>query len=304
MNGVVLVLGFPHEPPVAAVVRELIRMRTSHIVIDQRDLLAGNVRAEWTAEGARGEIEVNGIQIDLATVMGVYQRIMAWSELPEVVTHPNLLSTARSIHEALDSWLETTTCCVINRTSANDTNNSKPYQALIIRDHFDVPATLVTTDPDEVAAFRREFQDIVFKSVSGERSIVTQLSAEDTARLPLLCNAPVQFQELVKGFDVRVHVVGDSVFATRVESDAVDYRYAQLHGGSITPFELPDDVAAECVTLTARLGLELSGIDLRYAEDGRVVCFEVNPSPAYSVYEEATGQPIAAAIARRLAQVI
>jgi hypothetical protein len=31
------------------------------------------------------------------------------------------------------------------------------------------------------------------------------------------------------------------------------------------------------------------------------VCFEVNPSPAYVVYEDTTGQPIAAAIARRLA---
>jgi glutathione synthase/RimK-type ligase-like ATP-grasp enzyme len=68
----------------------------------------------------------------------------------------------------------------------------------------------------------------------------------------------------------------------------------------MTPLQLPAEIAAECVAVTRRLGLELSGVDLRFADDGRVVCFEVNPSPAYIVYEDQTGQPIAAAIARRL----
>lgn len=46
--------------------------------------------------------------------------------------------------------------------------------------------------------------------------------------------------------------------------------------------------------------MELPGIDPRLTDDGRFVCFEVNPSPAHTVYEEATGQPIAAALARHL----
>ena len=73
-------------------------------------------------------------------------------------------------------------------------------------------------------------------------------------------------------------------------------RSSRLHPG----WHLPDNVATKCVALTRRLGLELSDIDLRLADDGRVVCLEVNPSPAFIAYEEVTGQPIAAAIARRL----
>ena len=58
------------------------------------------------------------------------------------------------------------------------------------------------------------------------------------------------------------------------------------------------DLARRCVSLAHALELPLAGIDLRITPTGRVVCFEVNPSPAFSYYESHTGQPIAAAIAR------
>ncbi len=39
---------------------------------------------------------------------------------------------------------------------------------------------------------------------------------------------------------------------------------------------------------------------MRLAPDGRIYCFEVNPCPAFSYYEESTGQPIARALAEYL----
>ena len=44
------------------------------------------------------------------------------------------------------------------------------------------------------------------------------------------------------------------------------------------------------------LNLPLCGIDLKVTPEGIYYCFEVNPSPAYTYYEEQTGQPIAQAI--------
>jgi glutathione synthase/RimK-type ligase-like ATP-grasp enzyme len=55
------------------------------------------------------------------------------------------------------------------------------------------------------------------------------------------------------------------------------------------------------VALSQRLDLPLAGIDLRRTPDGRHVCFEVNPSPAFSFYEQHAGIPIASCIARYLA---
>jgi hypothetical protein len=40
---------------------------------------------------------------------------------------------------------------------------------------------------------------------------------------------------------------------------------------------------------------------LKITPDNQVYCFEVNPSPAFSYYEEHTQQPIAYAVARYLA---
>lgn len=301
MSGFALVLGVTHEPPVAAVTRQLAYMNVPHILIDQRLLAVGDASTWWDNGSSGGVLEMHGTRVPLDEVTGVYTRLTTWADLPNVGEDPEALQHAYRIHQAVESWLEATSACVINRTSANDTNNSKPYQALLIRQHFDIPATLITNDRERVQTFREEFGEIIYKSISGERSIVTAFAEDDIDRLALLANAPTQFQELVSGVDVRVHVIGSEVFPTRVESDAIDYRYDHATGGgSMTAFDLPDNIATECITLTRRLGLELSGIDLRLADDGRVVCFEVNPSPAFIAYEDVTSQPIAAAIARRL----
>jgi len=103
---------------------------------------------------------------------------------------------------------------------------------------------------------------------------------------------------------VRVHVVGTSHFATAVDSDADDYRYASRDGAdlALAPFELPPELAGRLVEISRKMGLLVAGIDLRVTEDGEWFCFEVNPSPGFTFYEEATGQPIAAAIADLLTQ--
>ncbi|HYR61283.1 MAG TPA: alpha-L-glutamate ligase, partial [Actinomycetota bacterium] len=146
----------------------------------------------------------------------------------------------------------------------------------------------------------------VYKSISGTRSIVRELDDEALARLHDIRWCPVQFQAYVEGVDVRVHVIGSQVYATRVTSDAADYRYAGVNGGQPARLEairLSETVEQRCVEFTERLGLRFSGIDLRITPTERVVCFEANPCPAYDYYEGHTGQPIARAVARHLAGV-
>jgi glutathione synthase/RimK-type ligase-like ATP-grasp enzyme len=183
-------------------------------------------------------------------------------------------------------------------------NSSKPYQAqLIAAAGFRVPETLVTNDPEAVLDFRARHGKLIFKSVSSERSVVKRLAATDLRRLDRIRHCPVQFQEYVPGDDIRVHTVGGEVFATAIESSGVDYRYAsQIEGQAptLSATALPDDVAERCLELTAMLELEFAGIDLRRDPEGRFVCFEVNPSPAFSYYQLHTGQPIAQAVAAHL----
>ena len=128
-----------------------------------------------------------------------------------------------------------------------------------------------------------------------------QVEVDDAAlaRMDRIRDLPTQFQARVEGTDVRVHVVGESVFPTRIASTALDYRYAARDGLAcdLEPWVLAPDVEQACIRVASALALPLAGIDLRVGDDGRVTCFEVNPMPAFSYYESNTGQPIAAAVA-------
>jgi glutathione synthase/RimK-type ligase-like ATP-grasp enzyme len=153
-----------------------------------------------------------------------------------------------------------------------------------------------------VRAFRAQHKRFIYKSISGIRSIVHTLEDMDDQRLEHIRWCPTQFQVFVEGTNVRVHTIGSAVFATAIHTQATDYRYAQRQGShaELQAIDLPDDLAARCLSLAQALSLDFAGIDLKITPDYQVYCFEVNPSPAFSYYEAHTGQPIAEAVARYL----
>jgi glutathione synthase/RimK-type ligase-like ATP-grasp enzyme len=185
-------------------------------------------------------------------------------------------------------------------------NNSKPYQlAMIAGFGFNIPDTLVTTDETEVKRFIGHHGSVVYKSVSGVRSIVSRLDQGQFALLVDVANCPTQFQEYIPGMDVRVHVAGEKVLATQIASQASDYRYAGRSGASLSmaSIDFPEDIARQCRRMAGDMGLFFAGIDLRVTPDGAWFCLEVNPSPGFTFYEAGTGQPIAAAVAELLVQL-
>jgi glutathione synthase/RimK-type ligase-like ATP-grasp enzyme len=277
-------------------------------LVDQRDVLCTGL--QMTCDPTlSATVYVDGEGTSLDGVTAIYWRTYDVRRLPSILAeqpddedgHP--LAEARALEQALLAWLETVDAMVVNRPSSMASNNSKPYQSTIMRAHgFEVPETIITTDPQAVLRFWTDHGAVIYKSVSGARSVVSRITGSHLERLEHVVWCPTQFQQFIPGRDVRVHVVGDDVFACEVLSDADDYRYAEGSGGSveIRDLRLPDDVAARCVAVTHALGLHLSGIDLRHAPDGRWFGFEVNPSPGFTYYEDRTGQPIASAVASLL----
>jgi glutathione synthase/RimK-type ligase-like ATP-grasp enzyme len=304
---VILLCGIPSEEPLAHVAAALSQRGAPFALFNQRAVADAEFGVQIDSDGCGGVIRLGGHAFELERISGVYTRLMDDQLLPELAGSPPdsaLRRHSRALHTELALWLELTSATVVNRAAAMATNASKPYQIQLIgRAGFDVPETLVTNDPELVLEFRSRHGRLIYKSTSSLRSIVRELDETALARLERIRWCPVQFQELVEGTDVRVHVVGDDVFATRISCTSTDYRYASSDSGTppvLGPTELPDEVAERCVAVTRNLGLEFGGVDLRHADDGRWVCFEVNPSPAFSYYEGRTGQPIGAAVARHL----
>ena len=304
----ILVAGIRSESPVELVLGEIARTGHEVLVIGQRNVSAWDLAyGVDESGGVTGLVRTGRRHVPLDQITGVYLRVMPDTLLPEIARlapdDPARLHSAQ-VHADLVGWSDVATARVVNRPRAQASNGSKAFQAQLIARHgFGVPTSLVTNDPDLVRDFLATHERVVYKSVSGVRSIVTTVGPDDLARLERVRACPVQFQAYVPGVDVRVHVVGDRVFATRVDSVATDYRYAAQQvdvPAQLSETTLPDDLAARCVALAADLELGFAGIDLKLDGDD-VSCFEVNPSPGFSYFEAHTGQPIAAAVAAYLA---
>jgi hypothetical protein len=278
----VLVWGSASDPPVELVLGALAQHGADVALVDPRDARYHRLTASFEDGALTATLSIGGHDVPLARVTGAYLRPIE----------------VRAVVPTSDSHGPTTT--------SEAGQPARFHQAMVELTEalaFSTPDTLLTDDPDEVPRFVARYPSAVYKSASGVRSIVSSLSDTDPARLRMITWCPVQFQERVDGFDVRVHVVGERTFAARVISDALDYRYARRQVGTnaeLETYAVPADVSEKCVRLAQRFGLPFAGIDLKFCPDGRVVCFEVNPSPGFSYYELATGLPIAAAVADEL----
>jgi RimK-like ATP-grasp domain len=302
----VLLWGILEDGPLAAVRDALIQRGVSVFFVDQREVL--HTEIDLTVDsGVSGIVRLSDRACALEAVRAAYIRPYDTRELPDVAEAGRESAAWRhalAIDDVLSSWLDLTPALVVSRPAAMASNHSKPFQAAVIRSFgFAVPDTLITTDAKAAREFWDRHQTVVYKSISGVRSIVSRLNATHSDRLTDVMWCPTQFQQYIAGHDCRVHVVGDEVFACEITAGADDYRYAARQGVDveIRPCRVPDDVAQRCRALAAALDLPVAGIDLRLAPDGRWYCFEVNPSPGFTYYQAATEQPIAESIANLLA---
>jgi hypothetical protein len=301
----ILLWGLSGDDPLEEVREALERLGAPFILLDQRDALSTEL--ELSINGAlKGVVRTPRETFRLEDVSAVYLRAYDSRQLQEVAlagegsaewTH------ALSLEGALYSFVELTDALVVNRPTAMATNNSKPFQAALIRRHgFEVPPTLITNDPVAARDFQERHGPVIYKSISSVRSIVSRLTPEQTGRLEDVVWCPTQFQRQIEGTDYRVHVVGTEVFPCEIISEADDYRYARREGLSLelNTCALPHEVAERSRSLAAALGLSFAGIDLRRTPEGCWYCFEVNPSPGFTFYEPDEDPFIADAVARLL----
>ncbi len=295
----ILLWGTLGDEPMTLARAALSRAAADPVFLDHEQIFTSTI--DWTIDNREERCTVTAGEsvLDLSAVTVAYVRggnFYDYEEMRDVPRDAPLAMQAAWFEAQLTAWLDSSGAVVINRSGPSAANNSKPYQLAAIRSAgFRVPDTFLTNDAEAARAFVSANPNVVYKSISGTRSIVRPLQERQREFLDDVNWCPTCFQEMLTGTNYRAHVVGDGVLATRIESDQLDYRYGC---STIVEAELPPDVAQRCRRLTESLGLHFSGIDLMHTGDGEWYCFEVNPSPAFSYFEAASGQPIAAALAR------
>ena len=303
----ILLWGLAADRPLAAVSEALMKRGAPVAFLDQHDMLATTIEVNVDTT-VYGRLQVGEDELNLGAIQSVYLRPYDARRLPELQgISPESAAWSRvfQVEDILVSWANFTPARVVNRPADMAVNYSKPYQLQRIRAAgFCVPDTLITTDPAAVEAFQQRHGVIIYKSISGLRSIISRLRDEHQSRLADVHWCPTQFQQYIPGREYRVHVIGAEVFSCEVLTTADDYRYFKAETATLPEIRacsLPAEIAARCQEMVARMGLHVAGIDLRQTPEGAWYCFEVNPSPAFTYYQAATGQPMSTAIARLLA---
>jgi hypothetical protein len=301
----ILLWGHAADKALQAVYESLLKRGAEIAFYDQREVLDTAVDLVVDRE-VSGTLRVRGETINLSEVTAAYIRPFDSRWLSKIKTagpgSPEWRH-ALNIEDALLSWTEIAPIFVVNRPSTMAANTSKPYQAALINAiGFMVPETLVTTDPQAVRDFRKNHMDIIFKSTSSARSVVSRLNNAQLDKLDDIVWCPTHFQQYISGKDYRVHVVDGEIFTCEIVCTEDDYRFAidQQKSVQLRPFELPDEVAQRCRQLTRKLELWVAGIDLRRTPDGQWICFEVNGVPGFTYYQEACNHRIDDAIASLL----
>ncbi|NOT39149.1 MAG: hypothetical protein HOP13_01515 [Alphaproteobacteria bacterium] len=157
-----------------------------------------------------------------------------------------------------------------------------------------LPQTLVSQDPAEIRSFFKGLDGVIVKPVAGTPLtplLTGRVSEEMLADDDALALTPAIYQHLIEGErHLRVCVFGDEIYAARLTSERLDWRY-------------PLDVGCERVTLERELGRKLCAFlralnlrmgifDLKEATSGEPVFLEVNPQGQFLFLEGLCGMPL------------
>lgn len=176
---------------------------------------------------------------------------------------------------------------------------------------FTVPETLITNDPNAFRDFFSRHHNRVIVKIAGRGPTTLQpdqiiyttlLTAASLEHAEEIRFAPHLFQQYIeKQYEVRVTVIGDKIFAVRIdsqknESTRVDWRHYDFANTPHTAMTLPPEVEERCLTMVARYGLMFGAIDLIVTPDNKWVFLEINPNGQWLWLEELTGLPMTDAL--------
>lgn len=183
---------------------------------------------------------------------------------------------------------------------------------------FAVPSTRFSNALRALASLQQAHEACIYKpheagyideghTQSVYTSVIPRAIAPEDANVrERLRICPGLFQPYIqKSHELRVTVVAANLFATRLDSQAVDgatIDWRRVRPGSIehTAVELPKELSERCIQLVAELGLQFGALDLIVTPDGSTVFLEVNANGQWAWIELTTQQAIAAAIADAL----
>jgi hypothetical protein len=166
---------------------------------------------------------------------------------------------------------------------------------------FTIPRTLIGNDPGRVEAFLRDNDRSIFKPFEQNMWLddgVQKVQRVSLVDLGLMEHAgaiersPGIFQSYVeKAFELRLTVMGDDIYAAKLESQKVkdaevDWKGDMLDRIPITPFDLPESEKNKVFRFMRKMNFRFGCIDVIVTPQGEYVFLEVNPQGQFLWVEQ------------------
>lgn len=250
----------------------------------------------------------DGTRVDEAELLSVWWRRPQRPRVaPEVTDAAHRRFALNESYCALNGLWQSLRARWVNPVLADSAASHKPYQLEVAPTvGLTVPETVITNDPDAA----RELVDahdgrVIYKALAGLPDAWREtrlLRREEAALLDAVRYAPVIFQEVIDGTDLRVTLVGDDIFAAEMDTTRARYAYDIRMDMTVPVRAVKLDATTEASLrgLMRALGLEYGAVDMKRRPDGSLVFLEINPAGQFLHIEELTGMPIARALAARL----
>lgn len=143
-------------------------------------------------------------------------------------------------------------CLVANHVVERDHFHSRLSELYLLHSYgLPVPRVLVTSNPQQAAAFVDEVGSVLYRTVMGKDLPFREFFPEDRQRLSEVGLAPVHFEEAPEGGLVGLFRVGLELVPSPRDAD------------------IPTDLQEGFRQLCDDLGLHLAELRLRYTQDGR-----------------------------------
>jgi len=182
--------------------------------------------------------------------------------------------------------------------------------AVASRSGLKIPHTLISNDPERATAFVAAQGDTdcavkpllavgVTDEEGGFRMPLTTMlprghSLESVALAPTILQPYVE-----KAFELRCVVIGDQIFAAKMDTQADARSRIDSRGGDPDHeiFELPHEVEASLHQVMDSFGLNFASLDMIVTPDGEFVFLELNPNGQWLWLEYELGLPLVATMA-------
>lgn len=256
-----------------------------------------------------GNVRTHTRVAELGAVRSLYYRRPSAFSFPHLDAQDARLAAAQARYGLGGVLASLPGCLYVNHPNRIGDAEYKPAGlAAAAACGFRVPPTLITNVPDDAWAFVKQHGPVIHKPISvptyqidGKAQTVPVTEVNPAEIDDSVAGTTHLFQQRVdKTADVRVTVMGQWVFAVRIDCDLLDWR-TDYSRHTYTAIAVPESVERAMFAYLAHFGLVFGAFDFALIgpdrDAGSWVWIECNPSGQWAWMEPPTGLPMTAALA-------